>query len=296
MKYIDIQVNGYAGIDFSSLELTSEGIDLCVEKLMQAGTAGFLATVITSSDEIYNHVIPLLVDGCIRHEEMLGIHLEGPFISNEKGYSGAHNPNYILSPSKEYFDKLFNLCKGHLKILTFAPELEGAIDLIKYAKLKNITVAAGHSNAAEKDIELAVSAGLDLATHLGNGCPKLMDRHDNYLWPLLSESKITASIITDGFHLKPSVIKTMLQAKGLDKIIIVSDSAPCGGKPPGNYKFQGMPVTIHESGLLTHDEFNCLAGSSSCIKDCVEYIKNICELSDEDIKKIAYENPLKMIG
>ena len=292
---IDIQVNGYATVDFSSLELTSEKINICVQKLKENGTDAFLATVITSSDEIYEFVLPLLADACSRHKEILGIHLEGPFLSKEKGFSGAHNPNYLQPASIEYFDKLYNLCDGHLKILTLAPEIEGGIEVTKYATAKGITVAAGHSNADEKNIDRAVSAGLKLATHLGNGCPKILDRH-SHLFPILAEDKLCASIITDGFHLPPDVIKTYIKAKGIDNIIITSDSAPCGGMPAGKYEFQGMPVTIHESGLLTHDEFNCLAGSSANMSECITYLKTICDLSDEDIKKISNDNILKLIN
>ena len=232
--FIDLQVNGFLGVDFSSPELTEAETVRVSRALLDKGCAGFLATIITSSEEIYKRNLPILVKA-IRHPELqggiLGIHAEGPFLSAKPGAVGAHNPAWVKSPDVDFFKKMVEWSDGTIKLLTIAAENEGSEKLTRYAVSQGVTVSLGHQLALADDMKKCVDAGATLLTHLGNGMPNEVNRHNNSLMSGLAEDGLTAMIIADGHHLPPTVIKTVLKAKGIDKTLIVSDASPIAGMP-----------------------------------------------------------------
>jgi N-acetylglucosamine-6-phosphate deacetylase len=250
--------------------------------------------------EVYRHVLPLLAEAVDRSSEwpgqLLGIHLEGPFISPEEGAVGAHQREFVLPPSVEIFDELFGLSSGKLVLLTISPEHPGVVELIRHARDRGVVISIGHTLADGSAIRAAVEAGASLSTHLGNGCPNLLHRHHNPLWPQLAAPELTAMLITDGHHLPPEVISVMLSAKGAARVIVTSDAAPAAGCPPGEYEFFGTRVLLEPSGRLRSLERDNLAGSSATMLQCMNFLAELGHLSPNELWRVGRDNPLEVLG
>ncbi|MCF6174297.1 MAG: amidohydrolase family protein [Victivallaceae bacterium] len=297
--FIDLQVNGFLTIDFSSPELTLEEIIRVANGLRKRGTIGFLATIITSAPETYERNLPLLVTAMKAEATqgvILGIHAEGPFLSSKPGAVGAHNPVWVKQPDIEFFKQMQAWAEGNIKILTIAAETESAVELTKYATDNGVAVSLGHQLATKDDLKRCADAGAKLITHLGNGMPNEVNRHTNPLIDGLAEDALTGMIITDGHHLPPSLIKIILRTKGTDKVIITSDASSLAGMPPGKYYAMGNDVVIEESGLLHNPSKQCLVGSSATMLQCVNHLASLDLVAPEDIIKMGFTNPLKMIN
>ena len=296
--FVDLQVNGYLGVDFSDSRLTTEDVVRVTEALAERGTAAYLATAITSSWYSYEKVLPVLARAAENPRcggRVLGIHLEGPFISPEEGAVGAH-PRHLTLPARiEHFDRLYDLCGGLLRILTLAPELEGATALIERAVERGVRVALGHTLATEEDVRRAVAAGASLSTHLGNGCPARIDRHRNPIWAQLG-SPLTATLIADGHHLPPAVLKSFLMAKAPDRALFVSDAAPVAGLPPGEYPAFGGRVRVTAAGRVENVDGPYLAGSSACLLECANFALKSGLADRELVLKLCRDNPLAVLG
>jgi N-acetylglucosamine-6-phosphate deacetylase len=302
--FVDLQVNGYAGVDFSSPGLTLAEVGKAARALYLRGTLAFCPTVITSPVEVYRRSLPVLAEA-IRSQARLdaqpgsllaGIHLEGPFISPEEGAVGAHPRQHVRPPSLALFDELYLLAGGQVALLTLAPELPGALDLIRHACARGVTVSIGHTLADAKDIRAAVEAGATLSTHLGNGCPNYIHRHRNPLWPQLAAPGLSAMLITDGHHLPPELMAVALAAKGPGRAIVTSDSSPAAGCPPGEYTFFGTHALLEPSGRLRNLDSDTLAGSSATLLDCMNVLAGLGLLDEAALWQVGRDNPLKILG
>ena len=247
---------------------------------------------------MYKHVLPILNKVSEEFKEQIpGFHLEGPFISRE--CKGAHDERYITSIHLGNLDKLRVLSGNKIKIITVASELFNMNKLTKYCKKFNIKVSLGHQNSTVSDIQKASEYGASLLTHLGNGIPKKIDRHDNAIIGGLVCDDLTAMIIPDGFHLPDYFIKLIIKAKGIDKVICVSDISPLGGLEPGEYSGReiGMDgiIKLEENGKLHIPSLDCLAGSSMNILQCAQYLFSNNISTYEEIKKMFYINPMKIL-
>lgn len=299
-SFVDLQVNGFIGTDFSSASLTPEGIRKASVELGRLSTGAFLATVITSPKEVYAHSLPMLADAIecksAPGAKILGVHLEGPFISPEDGAVGAHPKSCVLEPDSDAFDRLNELARGHVRIVTVAPERKGAPKLIKHIVKSGAAVSVGHCLASDDDVKAAVDAGATLSTHLGNGIPNMINRHRNPVFAQMS-SPLTQMLISDGHHLPVSLLKIMLKLKGTGSTIITSDSAPVAGMPVGEYDIFGTRVRICEDGAIRNLNAPTLAGSSSCMADCMRFLaSNIEGLTEAELWKMGRDNPLAAIG
>ena len=267
---IDIQVNGFSGIDYNTLPLTEDGVKESMHALFREGVTTFLPTIITNSENVISEILQSFEE--IRDKDSVfkdavpGYHIEGPFISGNDGPRGAHNQRYVCPPSVEYLKNWQKAAGNNIKIITMSPEWKGSIPFIEYCVKEGIHVSIGHTSASAGQIREAAAAGADLSTHLGNGCHLEMDRHDNYIWQQLSEDGLWASIIADGFHLPTAVLKVFLKVKG-DRIILISDVTSFGGLPPGKYKTHiGGEVILTEKGkLYLAGNEKLLAGSAKSI-------------------------------
>ena len=296
---VDLQVNGFKGVDFSSADLTEERFITTCRMLLNSGTTWFLPTIISCNEKVYKQNLPLMAKVITMPEfdgTLLGIHVEGPFLSTESGTYGVHNPDYIRKPDIEFLVKLIDWANGKIKILTIAAEVDGADEITRYAVSHGITVSLGHQMALEEDLDRAVKAGATALTHLGNGIPGTIPRHLNPIWAGLSNDDLTAMIITDGHHLPVSVLKSMIRAKGISRLIVVSDVSPLAGMPPGHYNYLGEDVILEENGLLHNVQRGCLAGSSSTIIDCMNHLASLNILSPDELLHAGYYNPLRLIG
>lgn len=303
--FVDLQVNGCRGIDFSALGLTAEHVRDAAAWLYERGTLAFCPTVITSSMEVYRHVLPLLAEAAAAPaaavSRALGIHLEGPFISPEDGALGAHPREHTRLPSLSLFDELYTLARGQIALLTLAPELPGAVELIHHAVGMGVVVSIGHTLVGEGEIRAAVEAGASLSTHLGNGVPNLLHRHHNPLWPQIAEPRLGAMLITDGHHLPPAFIRAVLAAKGSDRVVVTSDSAPAAGLTPGDYAFFGTRARLEAPapgavcGRLRNLERDTLAGSAATMIDCMNYLAGLDCMDEAALWWVGRDNPLAML-
>jgi N-acetylglucosamine-6-phosphate deacetylase len=297
--FVDLQVNGYQGVDFSSPDLTEEAfIDAC-RALLDAGTVAFLPTIITSPIEVYRRNLPLLTRVIPRDEfqgRLLGIHVEGPFISAQPGAVGAHNPAYVHEPDVSLLQQLHDWADGRIRLLTLAAEVEGAEELASFAASLDITVSIGHSLAGEADLERLVRAGATGLTHLGNGLPNTLPRHDNPIWAGLANDALTAMVIADGHHLPVPVLKAFVRAKSTERIVVVSDASPIAGLPPGRYTALDNVAILEESGRLYNPEKQCLVGSSATMLRCMNHLASLGLLSLDELLAVGFFNPLSLIS
>jgi len=263
--FIDIQINGYAGIDYSSEGLDSSKIERIIRSIAISGTTRHLATIITSSRKRIVENCAVIAAAATQNllikEAIAGIHVEGPYISPEEGPRGAHDPKFIRKPDYSEFREWQDAAQGMIRIVTLAPEIEGALDFIEKIVADGVIAAIGHTSASPEIIRDAISAGASLSTHLGNGSHSLLPRLKNYLWEQLGEDRLMASIIADGFHLPDSVLRVFLRAKGKERLILISDAAFLAGSSPGVRNWGDISVQVHSDGHLSLEGTEYLAGA-----------------------------------
>ena len=264
--FLDMQVNGYMGSDYSLEDLSEEQIVKIIFHLNRSGTTQHVPTIITSSqDRIVRNL--KTITRAIQHSRDIacaisGIHIEGPFISPADGPRGAHNSAYVRPPDLNEFKEWQQAAEGRITTVTLAPEWEGAIEFIQQITSMGVTAAIGHTAAPPDRIKAAVEAGARLSTHLGNASHPMIPRLKNYLWEQLAEDRLMAGIICDGFHLPKSVVQVFARTKGLDRLILVSDAAYLGGLKPGTYRWNDVEVQVFDDGHLGLPGTEALAGAA----------------------------------
>ncbi|MDD4816567.1 MAG: hypothetical protein PHI85_01185 [Victivallaceae bacterium] len=296
--WVDLQVNGQIGVDFSSAALDRDGFLRAAEAVLTSGTALFLPTVITGSMAMYRRNLRLIADAVESaglEKEIPGIHLEGPFLAPEPGYIGCHDPKFVQKPSPENFDALFDAACGKIKLLTLAASADSG-DLIEHAVKLGVTVSVGHHNATPESLGFAARHGATALTHLGNGVPNFLPRHRNAIFAGLSADGLTAMAIADGHHLPAEVLKCFVRCKGAAKLVIVSDASPAAGLPPGRYNVLGNDAILEASGRLYNPEKQCLVGSASTLSKCMEFLAALELLSEKELVAVGRDNALALIG
>jgi N-acetylglucosamine-6-phosphate deacetylase len=300
---IDNQVNGFVGVSFLSETgsiLTLEDVKKATQALWERGVTTYLATLTSNSHEELLTIFSKL--GIFKNDKsllgsMAGFHLEGPYISPEEGYRGAHTLKYIRNPDWNEFMQFYKASGNSILTVTIAPELDGAMDFIKKCTDIGIVVALGHHHANAEIINKAVENGAKICTHLGNGCANLINRHLNPLWPQLSNDKLSISIICDGFHLNPEEIRVFYKVKGSDKTIVTSDVTEFAGMVPGIYKvFDGSEVELTSEGELRYPAQKVLYGSASAMDKGIGHIMEVTGCSLADAIKMSSTNQSKLYG
>ena len=251
---VDLQVNGWAGLDLNTLPLSVETVARLTEALWQVGVTAYYPTLITNSDEAIASSLRTIASACSGsarlNASIPGLHLEGPFISPQDGSRGAHDQRFVKAPDWALFERWQDAAAGRIKIITLSPEWDGAADFIARCVDSGVKVSIGHTSATPEQIRDAAAAGASLSTHLGNGAHPMLPRHPNYLWEQLADDRLWGCVIADGFHLPPSVLKVALRAKGA-KLLMVSDAVALGGMEPGEYETHiGGRVTLTPEGRL----------------------------------------------
>ena len=246
--FFDPQVNGFAGVDFNHPLLTPERLHQAGCSLASTGVTRFLPTLITSSHDRMVHQLKIIAEG-LRNDPLLqkmclGIHLEGPYISHEDGPRGVHPREFVRLPRWEELEKFQEACEDRIKCITLAPEVEGAIPFIEKAVAHGIVIGIGHTQASEKIIEEAVLVGARLSCHLGNAPSAISSRYQNLIQKQLAMDQLMASMIMDGVHLPPNVAKNYIEAKGVDHIILITDSVAGAGAFPGRYTLGELEVEV----------------------------------------------------
>jgi N-acetylglucosamine-6-phosphate deacetylase len=265
--FIDLQINGFGGQEFSSPELTVEKVAEIARVQPSFGVTQLCPTVTTASFDTITHSLRTIAAACRRMDDVAhvvaGIHLEGPYISREDGPRGAHPLAHCRSPDWDEFRRFQDAAEGRICILTLAPEYDSAPNFIRRVAATGVVVAIGHTAANSDQIRAAVDAGASLSTHLGNGAHRTLRRHPNYLWDQMAEDRLMASLIVDGHHLPPEVVKSLVRAKTPQRCILVSDLSGLAGMPPGRYGTQLCDLEILEDGrLVIAGQDQLLAGAS----------------------------------
>ena len=297
--FVDLQVNGYKGIRFTSQDLTIEDIFKVTRALVKAGTIAFCPTLPTGSSSICRRNLRLLAEAKrdrVLGRHILGFHLEGPFISPLEGARGAHPSNFIHKPDIELLKSFQDSAGGNIVLLTIAPETKNATALINYAVRNGIRISIGHHLADDETMAKSVKAGASASTHLGNGMPNMINRHQNPLWWQLACDDIYGMFITDGHHLPDDFIKVALRAKTISRFIVVSDSVHIAGLPHGKYDFCGEKVVLAPSGRISFADTPYLAGSSANMVQCMNHLASLNLLDEGELWKVGRDNPMRYLG
>ncbi|PKQ44453.1 N-acetylglucosamine-6-phosphate deacetylase [Confluentibacter flavum] len=296
---IDNQVNGCIGIEFSKPDLlVTEMLDI-VRMHRKHGVTTFMPTLITASHKSLLKSFANL-SLTFRDPEVSnavpGYHLEGPYISPEDGYRGAHSLKYVRKPNWDEFQELNETAEGNILQITLAPEIDGAIKFIKKCVQNNIVVALGHHNASSEIIEQAVDAGAKTVTHLGNGMANMINRFENPFWPQIADDRLMCSCILDGFHLRPEIVKVLYRSLTSKRIILTSDMTMLAGMPPGEYVWDGKDVLLTVDGVIMLPEQNCFAGASLPLRKGVENVMKYTGCNLREAIDMASKNPAKLYG
>jgi N-acetylglucosamine-6-phosphate deacetylase len=297
---IDIQVNGFAGFDLNVATVTSEDVSAMIRALWRVGTGFLCPTVVTGSFEGISNSLRAVLKACeadsLVVHSVLGIHLEGPYISSEDGPRGAHPLEHVRKPDWDEFQRWQDIAEGQITIVTLAPEKKGAIPFIEKLVEKGIVVALGHTDASADDIQAAIDAGARLSTHLGNGAHAFIRRHPNYIWEQLGADELWASLIVDGHHLPPTVAKSMMRAKTLDRCLLVSDAVALAGMKPGVYQFAGKSVELTAERCVRLVGTEYLAGSAIELARGIENSVRFAGISLEEAVSLATLQPMRLLN
>lgn len=298
--FIDIQVNGYQGHDYSSPDLNTDDIHAIVKDLARSGTLRHLPTIITGSPDTMRRNIKVIADAVKADPQLAlsipGIHLEGPYISPLDGARGAHSLRHVRKADVRELDTWQEAAQGLIRMITLAPETEGAAEYIRAATGMGIKVAIGHSLAAADDIDRAVQAGATLSTHLGNGSPGMLPRLNNHIWTQLADDRLMASLIADGFHVPPTTLKVFARAKELNRVILVSDVGTMGGLQPGRYAWGDTLVEVHPDGHLGVADTEYLAGAGHLLNHCIPLFRNATGHTLAEVLHLVTVQPAHYVG
>ena len=298
--FVDLQVNGFVGVDFSSEALTEEAFLRAGHALIARGTAAFMPTLITNHEARLRRNLTLIVSALKKDaplaRHVLGFHLEGPFISKEPGAVGAHDPAAVHLPDIDCFERLVAWSEGRLRLLTVAAELPGAAELARHAVKRGVAVSCGHQLAGPDALARLADAGATALTHLGNGMPNLVHRHNNPLLAGLAEERLKILFIPDGHHLPRHVLKVFARAAGADRLIATTDAASAAGLPPGTYDVLGNRAVLEPDGLLHNPEKQCLVGSSATMLACMNVLHGLGLFTLDELLRIGFHNPLALVG
>lgn len=297
---VDIQVNGYGGQEFSSLELTPERVATIVRQHFAFGVTQLCPTLTTQSFEMLSHGMRAIDAACQLWPDVeraiAGIHLEGPYFSTEDGPRGAHPKEHCRRPDWDEFQRLQEAAGGRIVVLTMSPEFDESADFIAHVVASGVTVAIGHTGADGAHIHAAVDAGAGLSTHLGNGAHRMLRRHPNYLWDQLAEDRLTASLIVDGHHLPPEVVKTFVRAKTPARCVLVSDVSGLAGLPAGRYTSSGCELEILPDGrLVIAGQDQLLAGANLPIGVGVANVMRFAGVDLKTALDMATRQPAELV-
>lgn len=298
--WFDLQVNGFAGYDINSADVEPATVAGMVRRLWQEGVARCSPTIVTQSFEHIARCARAVALACEQDAQIAasvaGIHLEGPYISPLDGARGAHPREHVRPADWDEFARWQEAAGGRIRLVSLAPETPGALPFIRRLTQAGIVVGLAHTLATTDEIAAAVDAGATLSTHLGNGSPAVLPRHPNMIWDQLAEDRLRASAIFDGHHLPASVMKVIARAKGVARMILVSDAVALARMPPGVYENAiGGKVELHPSGRLSVFGTPYLAGSASSLKDCVENAVRLAGCTLAQAAQMASVNPARLL-
>lgn len=296
----DLQINGCDGHSFNSGRLTRDNIRHVVRVCRQHGIGSLCPTLVTASQEDLIHGLTTIRQACAEEPELdralPAIHVEGPYIAPEDGPRGAHPRQHVRRPDWEEFCRLQDAAGGRIRLMTLAPEIEGALPFIERLTAHGVVVALGHTAAPPARIRDGIRAGARLSTHLGNGSHPLLPRHENYFLEQLAADELIASIICDGHHLPASLVRCIVRVKSVARLILTCDASPLAGMAPGIYRDWGQEFEVLPIGKVTVPGTTLLAGSWAFTDLCLGNVLRFAEVSLEEAITMASSAPRKLLG
>ncbi len=300
MQPLDLQLNGYKGVDFNADDLSIDEMRAACQAVRQDGGGRVLATVITDRLDRMTARIRRLAElhaaDPLIADVMAGIHVEGPFISPQPGFVGAHPPSCVIPASTEAAGELVDAGCGLVRLVTLAPEYDAGCATISWLADQGILVSAGHCDPDATTLERAIDCGLAAFTHLGNGCPLLLHRHDNIIQRVLAADRVRwVMLIPDGVHLPPPVIRTIIRAVGVERLIAVTDATAAGGMGAGTFQLAGKDVTVDPDGAAWAADRSHLVGSTASMRQIHQLLIDQVGLSNEEVMMLTTINPTQAI-
>lgn len=301
MKPFDIQINGYAGVDFCSAMLTPETCRRACDALAADGVDGILATVITDTiDSIcgkLERLVHLRDSDPMIARMIVGFHVEGPFISPRPGYVGAHAREHVIPATPDAMRRIVAAADGLVRLVTLAPEHDAGFATTSYLARSGIVVSAGHTDASLDQMRGAIDAGLTMITHLGNGCPTVLPRHDTIIQRILSlRDRLWICYIPDGVHVPFFALANYLALSGIERSIMVTDAISAARLGPGVHELSGEPVEVDAAGVARRPGSTNLAGSTITMPGIRDNLVRHLGLSESQITRLIDENPRRALG
>ena len=291
---VDLQVNGFAGVDFNDPNTTQDQVSAATAAMRATGVTCFLATVISAPLDRFSACAKTLARST--EPALAGLHMEGPYISPEDGARGAHRREDVSSPTLDDFKRRQEAAGGRIRLVTVAPEVPGALPLVEQLVKDGVRVAIGHTAASPQQVRDAVAAGATMSTHLGNGCAQMLPRHPNFLWEQLAADELLAGLIVDGHHLPPATVKAMVRAKTPARAILVTDATTAAGRPPGDYMLGSISVHLDETGRVAVPGQPNLAGSALSLDRAIGNTVRFTGLPLADVLPMATTTPARYLG
>ncbi len=298
---VDLQVNGYRGVDFNGDDLTAKALHEVCAHLESDGVDGILATVITDSLERMSARLARLAR--LREADPLaqkiiwGVHIEGPFINEQPGYVGAHPAAEVLPATVDAMQQLLDAADGLTKLVTLAPERDARLAVTRLLADQDICVSGGHCNPTLDQLDAAIDAGLSAFTHLGNGCPKELDRHDNIIQRILSRSdRLWCCFIADGVHVPWTALKNYLRVTGIERAIVVTDAISAAGLGPGEFQLGNQVVHVDEAGATWSADRSHLMGSAGTMPLTRDHLRAKLGLSASEVIALTSTNPRSLLA
>jgi N-acetylglucosamine-6-phosphate deacetylase len=301
--FVDLQVNGFAGVDYNSPSTTTEAIAQSAQAMFRTGVTRFFATIITGSEEritgsarnLARAKEELARNGQPEAHALEAIHVEGPHLSPESGPRGAHPLEHIRPPDIEEFKRWQDAASGNIRLVTVSPEWDGTPDYVRALVRAGVVVSIGHTKATHEQIQAAADAGATMATHLGNAAHPMLPKTSNYIWSQLADDRLAACFIVDGIHIPQIFFKSCVRAKGIEKSILVTDAVMPAMCAPGPYKLGQVEVTLREDGsVVLRDDSGRLAGSALRMDHAVEKSLLWTDMSLAGVLSMATVNPARV--
>jgi N-acetylglucosamine-6-phosphate deacetylase len=292
--FIDIHIHGGAGHDvMDSDPRTLPGVE---GFLFKHGVTSYFPTTVTAPLEdtlraLDRLAVAIEVNGNGRRARPLGIHLEGPFISHAR--RGVHPPEYLQKPTLPLFERFWQASRGHIKVITIAPEVEGAQEIIREAAKRGVCVSLGHSDADLGTARSAMAAGARHATHTFNAMRPLSHRDPGILGLVLANAKMTADIIADGIHVDPAVVELFVRLKGPERAVLITDATSAAGMPDGHYRLGTLEFEVRNGTCILGDK---LAGSILTMDRAVRNVMKFANLDLQQALRAATLNPARVVG
>ena len=296
----DLQVNGFAGVDYNDPSLTPEAFEQSLFTMLRTGVTTCLPTIITGSEDWQTQCFLALEAGRnasnLAQAMVPGYHLEGPFLNPEEGFRGCHPAQWMVPAKWDHFERLQKAAGERIRLITVAPEIKGVLELIPKWVEQGITVAIGHCNPSRDILLRAADAGATLSTHLGNGIAQMLPKTDNPILGQLAEDRFSASFIADGFHQQPHVLGVYLRAKQSNRTILVTDGTAGSAALPGRFSLGPNRIERQLEGMVYINGTRSLAGSAATLSGCLANVVNWYGTPFDEAIRWASEKPRSLIG